>query len=186
MSDANIQNQIDGLNTKLDLLLEYVNEQRLKSETIEDLIADVSIIGKDMYDSTVEELEVQQIEIEPAELTHLGIIFLRNIKTFITLMNTMESVIDLMKEVGPIANEVIIDISKKLGEFEDKGYFDMTRDLMGTMDNAVRVYSSIDSKNVPEYGLWKTMKEMNSPEMKKSLGFMMTFMKEFSKTTFNK
>ncbi len=186
MSEINIQNQIDGLNTKMDLLLEYVNEQRLKSETIEDLIADFSIIGKDMYDSTVEELEIQQIEIEPAELSHLGIIFLRNIKTFITLMNTMESAVDLMKEVGPIANEVIIDVSKKLGEFEDKGYFDTARDLMGTMDNAVRVYSSIDSNNIPEYSLWKTFKEMNSPEMKKSLGFIMTFMKEFSKTTFNK
>ena len=101
-------------------------------------------------------------------------------------MNTMESVIDLMKEVGPIANEVIIDVSKTLGEFEEKGYFDMTKDLMTTMDNAVRVYSNVNSKEIPEYGLWKTLRAMNSPEMKKSLGFMMTFIKEFSKTTFNK
>ena len=185
MSDTNIQNQIDGLNQKMDLLLEYVNEQRLKSETIEDLMADLSIIGKDMYDSTVEELDIRQVEIEPAELTYLGIIFLRNIKTFITLMNTMESVMDLLKEAGPIINEVIIDVSKKLGEFEQQGYFDMLRDLMTTMDKAAKTYNSIDMDKVPEYGMFKMMREMNSPEMKKTMGYMMTFMKEFSKKTIN-
>ncbi len=224
MSDINIQLQIDEMNRKLDLLLSHVSEQRAKSETVEDLIADLSIIGKDVYDSTVEELENRQVEIDPAELTELGISFLRNIKSFIAMMNTFESVMDLTKEVGPIANEVIIDISKKLGEFEDKGYFDFFKELMGvidsiikgfspeevrqladnvvsilgvvqkvtqpemmkSIDNAIKIYSSVQTENIPEYNMWQVYKEMKTPEMKKGMGFMITFMKNLSQTTINK
>ena len=146
MSEQNIQQQINELNGKMDLLLDYVRDQKLKSETIEDLISDVSIIGKDVYDSTVEELENRQVEIDPAELTNLGISFLRNIKSFVTIMDTFESVMDLTKEVGPIANEVIIDVSKKLGEFEEKGYFDFLRESMKILDNIVMGFSPEDVK----------------------------------------
>ncbi len=223
MSENNIQQQINELNGKMDLLLDYVRDQKLKSETIEDLISDVSIIGKDVYDSTVDELENRQVEIDPAELTNLGISFLRNINHFVTIMDTFESVMDLTKEVGPIANEVIIDISKKLGEFEDKGYFEFIKellkildnivmgfsaedvrlladnivtimstvkqitqpDMMNSVNNAIKVYSSIQMNDIPEYSLWKAFREMNSPEMKKGLGFMITFMKNLSKNTIN-
>ena len=82
MNEVDIQKQINELNSKMDLLLEYVKEQKLKSEKIEDLISDFSIIGKDVYDSTVEELENRQVDLNPAELTDLGIKFLRNIKNF--------------------------------------------------------------------------------------------------------
>jgi len=223
MSEENIQQQINELNSKMDLILDYVRDQKLKSDTIEDLISDVSIIGKDVYDSTVVELENRQVEIDPADLTNLGISFLRNIKSFVTIMDTFESIMDLTKEVGPIANEVIIDISKKLGEFEDKGYFDFFREtlkivdnivmgfspedvkslsenivtimstvkqitqpeLMNTVNNAVKIYSSIQVDDIPEYSLWKAFREMNTPEMKKGLGFVITFMKNLSKNSIN-
>ncbi len=49
----NTAKQIEELNLKVDTILEYVNQQRLKSQAVDDLVADVSIIGKDAYDSTV-------------------------------------------------------------------------------------------------------------------------------------
>ena len=223
MSEQSLQARMDALDAKMDLLLEYVKEQKQKSEMVEDLVADVSIIGKDVYDSTVEELNNRSIELEPAELTQLGIQFLRNIPNFIALMNTLESTLDLLKEAGPIVNEMIIDTSKKLGEFEQKGYFDFLREsgriidnivtgfspedvraladnivtiletvkrltqpeMMKSIDNAVKIYASIETENIPEYSLWKTMRAMNSKEMKKSLGFMITFLQNLSRTTIN-
>ncbi len=216
--DNSIQIQIDDLHRKMDVLLEYVNKQRLNSEVVEDLIADVSIIGKDVYDSTVEELENREVEINPEELTELGISFLRNIKNFNMMIGTFESMVDLSKEVGPIANEMIIDFQKKLGEFEDKGYFDffseMTKiadnivthfskedvkmladnivpiletvkgitqpQMMSSITNAIKVYGSLEMDNIPEYSVWKLMREMNSPETKRAIGFMMTFLKNLS------
>ena len=123
MKDKNIQSQIDALDKKLDLILGYVNQQRLNSTMVEDLVSDLSIIGKDAYDSTVTELDKRQIELEPSELTDLAVSFLRNIGNIKLMMDTLEMAVDLSKEVGPIANEVIIDFTKQLNTFEQRGYF---------------------------------------------------------------
>jgi uncharacterized protein YjgD (DUF1641 family) len=56
-------------------------------------------------------------------------------------------------------------------------------DVLNTMNNAVKVFNSIETENVPSYSLWKFMREMNSPEMRKSLGVAVTFLKNLSKTT---
>ncbi len=217
--DNSIQKQINELHQKMDVLLEYVNKQRLNSEVVEDLIADVSIIGKDVYDSTVEELDNRAIEINPAELTDLGISFLRNIQNFNMMIGTFESMVDLSKEVGPIANEMIIDFQKKLGEFEAKGYFTFLESAFNLIDKSIagiepssldklakhmpallalfgRInwdvvikigdklaggLEQIDLNNPPKASVWKLAKEMNSPEMKKNMGVLLTVAKAMGK-----
>jgi len=181
MEDNNIQSQIDALDKKLDLILGYVQQQRLQSTVVEDLVSDLTIIGKDVYDSTVEELDKRQIELQPSELTDLAVSLLRNIGNFRQLMDLLEMMMDLAKEVGPIANEVIIDFTKQLHDFEQKGYFNLVKEIMPFMDKVVMTLNKIDSEEIPSYSIWKIMREMNSPEMKKTMGFAFTFMKEISK-----
>jgi len=38
-------------------------------------------------------------------------------------------------------------------------------------------FRELDQSSVPEYSIWKAMREMNKPDMKKSLGYIMTFLK---------
>ena len=131
MADTTNQ-QIAELNQKVDTILEYVNQQRLKSQAVDDLVADVSIIGKDAYDSTVKALDEHEVVLDPDQLRELGIRVAQNVGNFNALLDTMGSAMDLMKDVGPIANEVIIDTTRKLHEFEQKGYFEFmknTREL---------------------------------------------------------
>ncbi len=219
MEEKNIQSQIDALDKKLDLILGYVHQQRLNSNMVEDLIGDLSIIGKDVYDSTVEELDKRQVELDPSELTGLAVSFLRNVGNIKLIMDTLEMAVDLSKEVGPIANEVIIDFTKQLNTFEQKGYFEFIKEIgpiidniitgfspkdlreladsivtilsivkemtqpevLGTMENAIKAFNSMETESVPSYSIWRVMKEMNSPEMKKALGYGITFMKNVSK-----
>ena len=214
--DVNLQE----LDQKVDLILEYINQQRLKSESVDDLIADASLIGKDIYDSTVKALDDQNVEIYPEELSELGIRLIRNVRNINTMLDFMESMTDLAKDVAPIANEVIIDGTKKLHEIEQKGYFDFAREVGSIMDNivthfstedikslsenivsiletlknltqpemlqsinnAVKIFASMDIDKAPEYSIWKLMREMNTSEMKKSLGFFVMFMKNLNKT----
>ncbi len=219
MKEKNIQSQIDALDKKLDLILGYVHQQKLNSTVVEDLVSDLSIIGKDAYDSTVIELDKRQVEIEPSELTDLAVTFLRNIGNIKKMMNMLEMAMDLSDEIGPIANEAIIDFTKQLNTFEQKGYFAFVREIgpiidnivtgftpkdlreladsvvtilsivkemtqpevLGTMENAIKAFNSMETESVPSYSIWRVMKEMNSPEMKKALGFGITFMKNVSK-----
>ena len=219
MEDKNIQVQIDALDKKLDLILGYVHQQNLKSTMVEDLVSDLSIVGKDAYNATVVELDKRQVELDPSELTGLAVSFLRNIGNIKTVMDTLEMAVDLGKEVGPIANEVILDFTAQMNEFEQKGYFDFIREIgpimdnivkgfspqdlrdlsnnivsilsiikemtqpevLGTMQNAMKAFNSMETESVPSYSIWKLMKELNSPEMKKALGYGITFMKNVSK-----
>jgi len=219
METKNIQSQIDALDKKLDLILGYVNQQRLSTTVVDDLVSDLSIIGKEAYDSTVEELDKRQVALNPSELTDLAISLLRNIGNIKKLMDLLEMGMDLSKEIGPIANEVIIDFTKRLGEFEEKGYFkffkevipimdnivtgftpkdirdladsivsilttikEMTQpEVLSTMHNAIKAFNSMETVSVPSYSVWRVIREMNSPEMKKALGYGITFMKNVSK-----
>lgn len=224
MSEVNIQEQINEINQKLDLVLDHVNMQRLKSQSVEDLISDVSIVAKDVYDSAVEELTDQQVVLDLDELKLLGIKFLKNIKNFNMLLGMVESFSDLAKDLSPVVNEVIIDSINKLNEFEKKGYLDFIREtskipqnildnfssedvkflsenivtiletvksisqpeILKTVDNALMVYKNIDFENIPEMSIWKIIREINTPEMKKGMGFMITFLKNISSIENNK
>jgi len=219
MEEKNIQSQIDALDKKLDLILGYVNKQRLNANVVEDLVSDLRIIGKDAYDTTVEELDKRQVKINQAEITDVAVSFLRNIGNIKKVLNLLEMGMDLSKELNPIANEVIIDITKTLGELEEKGYFEFFKEfipimdnivkgftpsdlrelansivsilttvkemtqpeVLATMQNAIKAFNSMETESVPSYSVWRVMREMNSPEMKKALGYGITFMKNVSK-----
>lgn len=218
MADTTNQ-QIAELNQKVDTILEYVNQQRLKSQAVDDLVADVSIIGKDVYDSTVKALDEHEVVLDPDQLRELGIRVAQNVGNFNTMLDTMGSAMDLLKDVGPIANEVIIDATKKLHEFEQKGYFEFMKefgaiidnvvthygvndvrmladnvvtildtvknltqpDVLKSIDTAVKVFSSMETEDVPQYSIFRVMREVNKPEMKKAWGFLFTFLKNMSR-----
>jgi len=55
-------------------------------------------------------------------------------------------------------------------------------DMLGAMNNAVNVYKKLDMDNIEEYSLWRAFKEIRSPEMKKGIGFIMTFLKNISES----
>ncbi|GET26775.1 DUF1641 domain-containing protein [Prolixibacter sp. NT017] len=218
MDDKALQVQISELNAKVDLLLEHVNEQRLKTNQLEDLVSDISIVGKDVYDTAVVELENRQVELDPEQLKGMGLRLLRNIGNFRDLLITFESMADLVKDVTPIVNETIMDFTDKLDEFDRKGYFEFLRESGNVLDkvitkvstddmkqlaenidpmlemlkalgrpeviqgmkNATQALADTSSQKVPEVSVFRMMRELNKPEMKKALGFMVTFMKNFS------
>jgi uncharacterized protein YjgD (DUF1641 family) len=218
MADKDIQVQIDEINLKLDTLLEVATSQKLRSERLDDLVDDVNIIAKDAFKSSVEELEKQGVELNWDDIRFLGFKLLKNVDKFTYVMDTFESAYDLMQDMGPVVREVIIDLIKKMHEFEKKGYFEffgamtnvfdniitnyskkdvellaenvvtiletvksMTQpEMMHALNNAMNIYQKLDVEDIPDYSIWKAMKEMRTPEMKRGIGFMITFLKNLS------
>jgi len=128
----------------MDIVLEYIQHQNSRTETVDDLVADLAIIGKDMYDSSVVLLDEHVVEINPDEVKLLVIKVLHNVKNFNLLLDTLESATDLMKDVGPIAHEVIIDFTKKMAEFEQKGYFEFVAGMGKIVDTIIVNYKKED------------------------------------------
>ncbi len=178
-----VQVQINEINQKLDLLLNYVNEQRLKSETIEDLVSDVSLISKDAFTSIVYELDKQGIELNIDDIKTLLYKLIRNVNNFSQVMDMFESITDFLKDAGPMVSEMGIDFTYKLHELEQKGYFEMFNEVTSAVDKAVVAYQKTEFDPNKKYSLFKIMREFNSPEVKRALGFMLEFLKNFSKET---
>jgi uncharacterized protein YjgD (DUF1641 family) len=218
MAEKDLQKQIDDINDKLDAILECAITQKHRSERLDDLMADANIIAKDAFRSTVEELDRQSVELNWDDIKYLSFKFLKNVDKFTWVLDTFESMYDLMQDMGPVVRETIIDTIRKMAELEQKGYFEffneMTRamdnvvthysgedvklladnivtimdtvknitqpEMLLAMNNAVNVFQKLEMDDIPDYTLWKAMKEMRSPEMRKGIGFMITFLKNLS------
>lgn len=219
--DNNIQKQINDINRKLDIVLDEIVAQKETRQSIEDLTADLSIISKDVFASTVTELDNAGVEVDGEAVKLLVLKVFRHIDTLTDLFNMLESGKDLMADITPVIQQVGLDSIHMMNDLEKKGYFDFIRQSMKIFDNIVThfsaddvqlladnivtiletvknltqpdmlkainngliVYKSIDVENVEEHSIFKALREMNSKEMRKGIGFMITFLKNISKET---
>ena len=167
MEAISVEQQIQLLNDKMDRILDHVQEQRLRTQVIEDLMADLSIVGKDVYDSAVAELDKQSVELDPSQISNLGIKTLKNLPNFAIALDSFESIMDLVKDAGPIVNETIIDLTHKLHEMEQKGYFEFFSQAAGIMDNIISHFPPEDVKLLADnvVPILETVKSLTQPEM---------------------
>jgi len=221
MDNNNIQEQINDINRKLDIVLDEIIAQRQTRQSIEDLTADLTIISKDVFASTVTELDNAGVEVDGEAVKLLMFKLIRNIDTLTDLFNMLESGKDLLSDLTPIIQQVGLDSIHMMNDFEKKGYFEFVSQSMKILDNIVThfstddlqlladnivtiletvktmtqpdmlkainsaliVYKNIDMDNIEEYSLFKAFRAMNSKEMKRGIGFMITFLKNISNET---
>lgn len=167
MENQEIQTQINDLNKKMDLILDHIHEQNQKREVVEDLVEDLSIVSRDAYKSTVEELEEQQISLDLDEAKLLLYKFMRNIGNISALIDTFESLNDFIKDAAPIANEIGIDMINKLYEFEQRGYFDYLQEIYRLLGEMHKHYSVDDLKELSGNIdlLFRILKNVSNTEM---------------------
>lgn len=213
-----LQEQINSIHVKLDLVLEEIRVQKQRRQEIDDLLTDIRFIGNDMFKSTVDELDHYGVELDTEALKSLMFRLIRNVGTLNELLEKAEVLNDLMKDLEPVLIQMGLDGIGKMHELEKKGYFDFLRELAGIADNivthfsaedirlladnvvtiletvknltqpdmlravnnGVTVYKNLDIENVEGYSVWRVMKEMRTPEMKKGLGFLITFLKNMA------
>ena len=53
-------------------------------------------------------------------------------------------------------------------------------EMLNALNNAVRVFDKMDATDVPEITMWQALRELRSPEMRRGLGFMVTFLKDIT------
>jgi uncharacterized protein YjgD (DUF1641 family) len=191
MNEENIQEQINGINQKLDTILAYVNQQRIKSESMDDLISDGSIIVKDAFKSSVEELDRSGVEMNMDEVKVLFVKLVKNIPTFINLIDIMQSVLDFTSDATPIAREMLVDSIKKLHQIEENGTIDSLKKIGNNlsqpvifkkMEKVTAALLTVEPDDVKDdRSLWQLFKDLRSPEVRKSLSYTMRLIKELNK-----
>jgi uncharacterized protein YjgD (DUF1641 family) len=177
MPENNIQEQITALNQKMDLVLEHIGQQKQDRESFDDLVSDLSIVAKDAFRQTVIMLDKSQIELDHGSISMLLIKLLQNIETMHEMLDLLESARDFMKDISPILHQAGLDAVNKMNEFEQKGYFDIVRDLTrpDVIDALRRISAAVATVKIDDKldnrSLFSLVRQMNSPDVRKSLSY---------------
>ena len=205
MSDKIIEEQIKEINRKLDLLLDDSIIQRQNREAVNDLIDDVAVIGKDVFRTTVTQLDNAGVELDGEMLRDLGFRLIRNIDNMSMVLEMLESLTDLAKDAAPIVKQIGLDGVKKFNEFEQKGYFEILNQVGIAMDTIVSRYSKEDLNNLSDNliqvfdtlavvsdkrvlekidAIFSTLRDIKTEEVKEFS--IWRFIKDFNKPEFKK
>ncbi|HPX44930.1 MAG TPA: hypothetical protein PK626_00895 [Bacteroidales bacterium] len=191
MEEIAIQNQINELNEKVDTLLEYIIAQNKKNQAIDDFIDDAYKVGIDLFKTTAVELDNHGVEVDIDEVKILILKLLKNIQTFNTLINMLESLVDLMKDATPIAREMIIDLTYQLDKLEKNGTIESLKTITTNLTNPdllqslAKISSAITNvkpdEKLDNISMFKLMKSLNNREVKNSLSYLIRILQEINK-----
>lgn len=153
MTDFDIQEQLNSLHGKLDLLLEEVAIQRSRQRETEDLIADLQHVAKEAYQAFVVRLDQEGIELSGENVSQLGMNLLKNLGSFNEILGTLRSVKDFMSDAGPIIQHLGVQFIHKMAEFDNKGYFEYLNQMGNLAETLVHNFTAQDlarlNKNLP-------------------------------------
>lgn len=218
IEEAALADRLDALDRKLDRVLAEIDEVRRIRREVEELKDDLARVGKDLFQTTVAELEGVAPFVHTGDFTALGKRLIRNVGTLHDLLVQLESAREFLADATPLGRQAFSDVLAKLDELDRKGYFAMARELQRAADNvvanftvedvrllsdnlvailntvknltqpqmlhainnAVEVYQKIDFGTMEEYSLWRAFREVNKPEMRRGLGFLIVFLRNLS------
>ncbi len=167
MEEKKLQTQIDVLNSKLDIILEEIEFQKRQRREIDDLKDDLMRVGKDIYETAVEELDQIHDYVNTRDILHFGKYMLRNVNTIGKVIQQLESTKDFLKDASPLIREYIIDFMAKLDEFDRKGYFEFIKESQNVVDKVVTSFTKDDIKALGDnvVTILNTVKNLTQPDM---------------------
>jgi uncharacterized protein YjgD (DUF1641 family) len=194
-----IQEKLNEVSQKLDIVLEEVYAQKTHRKSMEDLNTDIMKIGESIYDIALENLE------EISEYTTIDSVFYfikklaRNIDNLTKLFNRLESLIDFWESFEPLTREIVISTQDYLDNLEKIGYFSLLKETKNLMDslvknltvddvnninktlvNTIKALKLANAKKADELSFIGMIKLLNSKEIKTLLGFFLSFLENFN------
>ncbi|MFC1760107.1 DUF1641 domain-containing protein [Candidatus Neomarinimicrobiota bacterium] len=131
-----------------------------KFESGLDFFADAKPVGKELFNDTLGKLN---------EFDQKG--YFQFIKE---LLNVADRVVDHFPEEDvKLLGDNIITILETVKELTQP-------EMLTAINNAVGIYKNLDPKDIPQYSIWKVIREINTPEIKRGIGFVITFLKKIT------
>lgn len=162
-----INSKVDALNEQMQLVTEYIADQRQRQREMDELKDDMVPIVNDMYLAAIEELSEVEPYVRLEDLLHLLKRLARNTRNIENMLDQLESLNDLIADLGPIFNDAFLTSVQQLDEMERKGYFEAMREGYYVLDNIVTAFGPEDVRALGDniVTILTTIKEMTQPEV---------------------
>jgi uncharacterized protein YjgD (DUF1641 family) len=223
METKPIEKQLAEINQKLDVLTDYMEQQKRRQREWKELQDDLTIIGKDIFQTAVTELDEVAHHFDTSDLLFLMKKLLRNVRNITRMMDQVESAMDFVEDATPLGKQIFSQLLETLAELERKGYFEFAKEsvkiadtivttftvedirllrqniagiietfrnmtqpeVLGSVNNALSFFQKLDVVVDEKISYWQLIKEINDPEMKRGLAFLIRFMKNMVQTNGN-
>jgi uncharacterized protein YjgD (DUF1641 family) len=169
MSTDIAEDRITELNRKLDFVVEELASLRRFRESVEDLAADLSLVGKSAMRDAVEAFGTA--ELRPIEIMDLLKAALANAQLFERVIQQLQSATDFIDDAQPIMRDGMRRAIQAAQSMHDQGYFEAASSGLRVGNALVRAHSSEDWRQVEASvpRLIGFLRELTRPEVLEAL-----------------
>lgn len=163
------EDRIEELDRKLDFIVGELESLRLFRNNVEDLAADLSLVGKYAMRDAVKAFGTA--DLQPAEIISLFKSLLANADLFETVIQQLQSAADFAQDAQPILRDGMRRVVQVSQLLEERGYFDALSAGTRVGDALIRSHSAEDwsqiAASVPQ--LVGFLREVTKPEVLEAL-----------------
>ena len=175
-----LNQKVDALTAQVAFLAEEARLEKRRRQEWDDLKNDLTPVVTEVYNLSVQQLEEVESYVQFEDLIRLIKRLIRNTRNLEEMLDQIESLADLSKEVAPLSRDVFVMAMTQLDEMERKGYFAFLQGGMNIMDEVVTNFSEKDVQQLGEniVLILRTLKEMTQPEIMQMLSTTATVMRD--------
>jgi hypothetical protein len=188
MTNEAIAEQLKNIQGQLDVITTEIEERKRHRLEMKELREDLTVVAKDVFQTTAVELEDIAPFVKTGDFLHLFKKILRNLNAISSSISKMESAIDFFEDAKPIGQDMFCALLYKFEEMEKKGYFRLMKEFTNVFDQIVSNMSADDMKRLSEnmVGLVGAMKMMADANLLTALGRAAETMKDVDPAKFKK
>ncbi len=167
MEQQTIDQQLVEIHQKLDFITEYIETEQRRKREMKELHEDLTLIGKDLYQTAVMELDDVSGHFDTEDLLSLFKKLLRNTRNLSRMLEQVEGAFDLFEDVKPLGKQIFHELLETLDEFDRKGYFEFMKASVQIVDEIVTSFEIEDVHLLREniVSILMTVKNLTQPEM---------------------
>ncbi len=175
-----LNQKVDALTDQVAFLAEEARLEKRRRQEWDELKNDLTPVVSEVYKLSVQQLEEVESYVQLEDMLRLIKRLMRNTRNLEEMLDQIESLADLSREVAPLSRDVFITAMTQLDEMERKGYFAFVQGGLEIMDEVVSNFSEEDIRNLGEniVLILETIKEMTQPEIMQMMRTTVTVMRD--------
>jgi uncharacterized protein YjgD (DUF1641 family) len=175
-----LNQKVDALTAQVAFLAEEARLEKRRRQEWDELKGDLTPVMGEMYRLSVQQLDEVEGYVQLEDMIRLLKRLMRNTRNFEELLDQLEGMVDLGREVGGLSDSMFMLLMNRLDDMERKGYFTF---LQGGMEIADQVVTNFTEEDVKQLGenivlILQTMKDLTQPEIMQLLSTTATVMRE--------
>jgi uncharacterized protein YjgD (DUF1641 family) len=162
-----LNQKVDALTAQMAYLTEEARLQQARRQEWDELRNDLTPVANEVFQLSVQQLDEVESYVQLEDIIRLLKRVMRNTQNLEQMLDQLESLADLGREVTPLTQDAFLTLMMELDAMERKGYFAFMRNGVEILDRVVTNFSEEDVRQLGENVvlILETVKEMTQPEI---------------------